>query len=331
MFNETHISSNNDSVSYLGVQIILLLMNTMNIILHTTGSSLLITLYKNGKDSVRHLLIINLSLIEAIMSFVGVMITVSEMIFHENGAWSNTFDKYVSILRNTGLIFLYITSMYFITVDRLLEIHLNIKYSLYCNDMNSKLLLISTWIVGIAITITVIILTLLTEFEYEKPLYFYFFSPLTVGFVVLAIAVYISIFRKFRASRRRKPSGDNKNIKAESIWTVFKKSKFFIPTLLIGTFIVFVTVPGSVYNYVVFILKRQRYVVGAILLISHSVSLAVDAITYVFLQNDVRRLLRRWMGKKRAFPPRHVSSISNEETAGSSNIAKNCKITEITQ
>ena len=282
-------------MEYLGLQITILLLNSINLILQSIGSYILINLYRNGGDSVQRLLVINLSITEGLLSVVGTMATIAEMVSGKDRDSSDVFDKYISIFRNAGLIFMYYFTMYYITIDRLLAIYLNIKYHLYCNEANAKWLLIITWTMVVLLVTSVVFATAYTPFEYEKPFNLYLLAPLGILFLVIAIFTYGSIFVKFREKCSNPTTTHVTNI---SSFTIFRRSKFYEPVLLITTFIVFVLVPGGIYFALAFVHGKRTYLMGILVLISYVVSNISDVFIYVFVQADVRKHLWKLMKRE---------------------------------
>ena len=235
------------------------------------------------------------------MSLIGILATISEMISYEDGAYSNVFHKYVSIIRKTGLAFAYTSLMIFITVDRLLEIFLNIKYPLYCTAAREKWMLVAMWLTALFILVTVIVLSLMNDynFQYEIPVMLYLIFPLSISFNILAIVAYVLIFRKYKRSRITQPARVSSRAElTESAWSVFRNSNFFVSVLLITTYIVFVQIPGGVWFVISFLKKDRSDLLVAVRAISYDVSNIFDVYIYVFYDAAVRQYfsskLRRW-------------------------------------
>ena len=134
----------------------LLLLQLGNLFLHSLGCYLLVTLYRNGEDTVQRLLVINLSITEALLSCLGAIETLSEIICRHSESTSAAYvDGMVSTFESTGIVFVYFLTMYYVTFDRLLAIYLNIKYGLYCNEYRAKKLLTATWLCGVAVSLSI--------------------------------------------------------------------------------------------------------------------------------------------------------------------------------
>lgn len=289
-----------DANIILLLQILLLTIKTNNIVLHSIGCHLLTVICLKGKSSVQYILVKNLSVIETAISIVGIFITASEMIYHEDGAkTSNEFDKYLTIIRNTGLAFIYFMAMIYITIDRLLEIYLDLRYHLFCNEGNARRLLVATWCVGVLLVVGFTIPTvLITKFEYLEPFYKYILTPVSFSFIILAVTSYVSIFVRFRRTRMH-PAHTNKMTKKQvSCFYAFRNSRFFLAVLLITSFILLVELPAFVFMLYHFVYKSRKYVIGAIFVLMYDISNIVDAVIYIFVQREVRNEFLRWMGRR---------------------------------
>ena len=75
----------------------------------------------------------------------------------------------------------------------------------------------------------------------------------------------------------------------------FKESVYFIPTLLIGTFLLFMVIPDLTYIFVGIVSNRRSPQLLAACFLSYSVSALTDAWIYIYLQRDVRKLMKdKW-------------------------------------
>ena len=134
---------------YLGLQITTLTLCIIGSTLHSIGSYLLVCLYKNGEDHIQQLLIINLSLTEIIGCLLGIVEFSTEMSI-SLGNTSTTvikLHKYTGIFMSTGFVCMHFLCVIYIAFDRMFEIYLNIKYSVYFNNTKAKYLIKSIKIV----------------------------------------------------------------------------------------------------------------------------------------------------------------------------------------
>ena len=301
--------------------ILTLVFSLANVLLHGAGIYLLWCLRRHSRLKIQNFYLMSLSGSELLMNLLNILLNLSEML-DQNGNVSSNLSRYILIVNFTGVAFVFHTSMIFITFDRLLELLLNIKYPVYWNEDKTKFLLLGTWIFGMFISITVCCLSGLLPggFQWERYFFIFFFPSIEVVFVVLAIATYTFIFRKFKNTRQlpvvyiprnANPPTDRinpintkkKSPKTNSSCRIFIRSKFFIPVLLILTFFVFVVGADLVYLVVIVIQKNNDQIIGYMLSISYAISNLIDAWIYIFLQREVRSLFIRKFYSKKSFPP----------------------------
>ena len=183
--------------------ILTLTFSLANVLLHGVGMYLLWYLRRYSRLKIQNFYLMSLSGSELLMNLLNILINLSE-ISDRNGKISQNLNKYLIIMNFTGIAFVFHASMIFITFDRLLELLLNIKYPVYWNEEKTKFLLICTWVFGACISITVSCFSGLHDvaFQWEKYFFTFFFPSIEIIFVVLAIATYTFIFRKFKNTRQ---------------------------------------------------------------------------------------------------------------------------------
>ena len=166
------------------------------------------------------------------------------------------------------------------------------KYKAYWNVENTKKLLAVIWGFGVVIIATYLILYWQYSTWHTKWKEYFYLNIFTSGFYILvAFVTYGFIFHKYRQSvalRKRTTAYGNHHTDPRTAFSF--KSRFYIPVLIILTFILFYLVPvllGAIkferaknYNQ----LKFLTYCViqfGA----------TSDAIIYIFLEKPVRNKL----------------------------------------
>ena len=125
------------------LQITISVLHLANILLQSIGCYIMITLYRNGGESIQRLLIINLSLAEGSMSLISTLIAILRMTLD-----NKYIPQYINIFRFPGFMMQYLLAMMYITIDRLLGVHPNIRYPLYCTMGRAKRLMFITWLLG---------------------------------------------------------------------------------------------------------------------------------------------------------------------------------------
>ena len=270
-----------------------MILNSLNIILHTTGSTSLIALYGKCKCKTQRLYIINLSLTTALLNFLELVKNIPDFvgISLNMRATIKIFQHYMLLVEFTGISLVYYVTMIILTVDRFLKVRFGLKYNLYWNETKAKYLTIILWILGIFTSIGIFIASYIYKFDWENFFFKFFYPILEISFIFIAVVTYVSIFRLASTSTHRVTTVSD----AESIrGTIAKlkdlrKSYFLIPSFLISTFIVFMIIPDFVYLFVVIINRNQSEILSVTCWLSYSVSNLFDACFYIYFYSDVRR------------------------------------------
>ena len=301
----------------LTLLIILLILNLLNVFLHSFGSCVLIYLYNRSRQKAQQLYLIHLSISECLMNLLESIRIITKFVslkgymLHE----IEMFRHYILIVSFTGVSFVFYIDMIYLTLDRLMVIMLNLKYTKYWNEKKAKYLLLVTWIIAFTIAVTVAITYSLFNFEWMPFFFKYFYPTIEFVFILLALSVYSFIFFKYQKSQKsvsfplREPSERTMqvgtlrkifNSKKYSIknnkvsnFTKFKKSVFYIPILLITTFLMFITIPDLTYLFVAIINNNPSQILSTACWISYGVSNLLDAWIYIYLQHNVRNFMKK--------------------------------------
>lgn len=139
----------------LSVAITLIIMNFINVLLHGIGIFLLFCIYNKGKkrreQNVQNIFIMNLSICELLMNGLEMVRTSLKFLIEYNVVKSYFFtvvEIYLAIFMYTGISIIFYLGMFYITLDRLVNIVLGIQYRRLCTERKAKLLLAITWLIG---------------------------------------------------------------------------------------------------------------------------------------------------------------------------------------
>ena len=143
------------------------------------------------------------------------------------------------------LALMYTFVMFLITVERYLLIKLNIKYAIYITAKKIKITLCVAFVVFTVAFLILLILNIHLEHDIERFFVVYVYPIFEFLFIAAVFLTYYAIFKKYkgndqRLKRLRYHVCDNTNNCA-------LKSKgfdFYIPSLIIVTFILFTVVPN---------------------------------------------------------------------------------------
>lgn len=176
-----------------------LLFYSIAVVLHSIGITLLIKLKRKRHQD---LIIMHLSVTELFMCLLDMT---QNVIMRNNYVTPVTSEivKYV-ILVNCCLFvvpsFLIIITL---TLDRFLEVYLNIRYHLYFRSDKVKWILVTNWIAGAALGAVLITLRAVKGTKSLKIVYLVIFPCLQVVFLGIATVTYAYIYKKFKSKFKR--------------------------------------------------------------------------------------------------------------------------------
>lgn len=159
------------------------------------------------------------------MSFL-VVTAVRDYVFYRDD-FSDYIGTFASNYKTIVSTHLYYFTMFGITIDRFLQIRLNIKYQLYCNTKSTKKVLITIFIILLLLYLTYLLVALayqqyelslkvLINFhKYVTPIYYFSFT------IVQSISTYLVKFIKIRkhASVAKKVSETERKVPTENYQT----------------------------------------------------------------------------------------------------------------
>ena len=173
---------------------------------------------------------------------------------------------------------------------------LSFKYQLYWRVGRTKKLLATIWFVGFILGVGTCVILLNTPIDIFIVLFTtfrYCQLVLSIAFVFTALSTYATIFWKYRKSRNalQRSGSSNENGQRNS------QLGFRIPALIIFTFVIFNSVPISIW------FNSPWYVFHIMLALGY----VADGLIYIFLQPEVRKqLFSSCCGKRDATEPSNI-------------------------
>ena len=302
---------------HLALQVILLILTLSNVFVHSIGSYVLIYLFKTQRQNAQRLYIIHLSISECLMNLLESIRIILKLIISNDNQFQilERIRYYILIVSFTGVSFVFYLVMVYLTFDRLMGVALNFQYTKYWDENKARYLLLNTWLICGVIVTTVLVTYHLYGFDWESFFYKYFYLTVECLFILLALLTYGFILIKYFRSQRivyvqpsvqqgHSPESTTTNTAMKATkhsedgaqlrkFTRFKKSVFYIPLLLITTFLIFMTIPDVAYLLIAIIPNKPSETLSTICWISYGVSNLLDAWIYVYLQHDVRNFIKR--------------------------------------
>ena len=279
---------------------IILAFGIFTALLHATGLVLITRAKDRNINGNQKYLIIALSLTE--LAFVTSSI-IFESIFYASGSRTEQVGLCFLLYNSIAAGIIYYCVMFAITLDRFLELRLNIKYHLYWNKNRTKnTLLFVSFIVNIAWLVFLLIIlsyeqsTLVSNLEYKinQNFYTYFLPVINTIFVIFATIVYSYIFLKLR-NNRRKEEALRKQVKRNETTTnnILRINKYGVPFWIILTFVLFCIVPDILQPILFDYPVLHEYIHSASYVL-YRIGHIADAIIYMFNLNYVKVKLREF-------------------------------------
>ena len=180
--------------------------------------------------------------------------------------------------------------MTLITIDRLLEFKLNIKYPLYFSPKMTLLAIITLFIASLIVFVYVFVSDMLNSWNYPKIFLLYLYVPVEGLNLILACFTYYAIFLKIQSNRAKRKEIRrvvNNNIQSETMF------KIFVPCFIILTYILFNLIPSIILTIETYYFPGQGTIIMYITILLYSLGWLSDPLVYIFSLKSVRMKLRR--------------------------------------
>ena len=143
-------------MNYDALSAVLLTLQTISIAFHSGGLYLLKCLRENASDDIQLLLVVNLSVSEVLLNISYIVLFVCNLMWQNLGTSGYAVWHYTQIVSGSTLKFAYYATMVYLTVNKLLEMVLNIDYVRVCTMAKGKILLAMTWLVAVCFSVVMI-------------------------------------------------------------------------------------------------------------------------------------------------------------------------------
>lgn len=317
---------------YVSLLTILLILNCTNFFLHSFGSYILLKLYPHSRHKAQQLYLVNLGISECLINLLESIRTVIILTQTEGkpSQVGRLTRYYILSIAFTGLSLVFYLIMIFITIDRLMIMILTYRYRRYWNERKARYLLIATWLFGAATSSTVALLYHTSDTHWESFFFKYIYPTIEILFILIALLTYSFIFHSYRKKRRladQHPSTKRSSVRPRRVSVItgsynthhrknnsfikrkgkekdlqenINNSVFYIPVLLITSFLLFMIIPDMVYLFVGIINKNTSDILSICCWLSYGTSNFLDAWIYIYFQHDVRNFITStFMPRKR--------------------------------
>ena len=220
---------------------VFIVLSTLVLLLHLLALVLLFKIKVENVSGSQKYLLISLCLVELCLGANSILFSIFKSMKMV------TVLEIVKIFDLIPLYLLYLLIMIFITLDRLFEFRLNIKYSLYWSPKKTLYALTIVFSISVLVFVFLTILKIFfTSFDYVKVIRTYVLPQLGIIFMILAVYTYYLIFKKLKGNRRMSMKikqnimMQNSRIQNETFTRGFR---IFVPSLIIATFILLSIIP----------------------------------------------------------------------------------------
>ena len=201
--------------------------------------------------------------------------------------------------------FNYALIMHYLSIDRMLEIYLHLKYPIYMTKKVSHFIIVLLWLIS-SLLVAVVLLVTYFHPNFEEKLFMFIFAIMIWCALCTAVFVYSYIYRKWTVLRKD-AQGTRQCARANT-------NAFLLPVLVVFTFILF---QGS--GSVIIIIQntaelnaRTSSLLKYVIFMLFTFGDISDALIYIFLQKDVRKkillnITRLAVGISRQFKTRSSS------------------------
>lgn len=269
------------NTTILVLTIINSLLTVVPIVLHGIGIHLL----RNSTSQVifqKHYLM-HMSVVEVVFAFIQLLLIIWKVIIKD-------WFRYASMV-SLAIGFIWSNILIMLTIDRFLQVHLNIRYSLVVTKRKTKFILLSCYILGVLITVIAIILDPDEKIRILRAYCHTFYAALMV---VCFIATYSYIYWRMKMNRTsHRVQSTNHPINQR----VSRAS--FAPFWILLTYFFLILVPNGFNTIMISILgmNLNEDLLYQIVSLLWTLDFAIDALIYILLNEALKPNFFRMFGK----------------------------------
>ena len=268
--------------------IIVIILDVVAVLIQTLALTLLISLKEGIVKRNQRLLLVTLCVTEFVYAVADNAKACCILLDIQN-----VITLAIFLFHGTALTFFLIFIMIMITVDRFLEIYLNIKYSIYWSVRKTNVVLIVALLMCCLLFIPLFIVHLRSATAFRKLVTYYIFPTLSLVFLIVFSFSYFYIIKQVLRHRKKTKQiqkqlrTNNTNLHCKQLNIRFR---LFVPTLVIITFILFMICPNIIGIFVVIELLPIYVLYFTKLFVI--VGFIADAVVFVFNLNGIRVTMR---------------------------------------
>ena len=267
--------------------IIVIILDVVAVLIQTLALTLLISLKEGIVKRNQRLLLVTLCVTEFVYAVADIAKACCILLDIQN-----VITLAIFLFHGTALTF-FLIFIIMITVDRFLEIYLNIKYSIHWSVRKTNVVLIVAVLMCCLLFIPLFIVHLRSATAFRKLVTYYIFPTLSLVFLIVFSFSYFYIIKQVLRHRKKTKQiqkqlrTNNTNLHCKQLNIRFR---LFVPTLVIITFILFMICPNIIGIFVVIELLPIYVLYFTKLFVI--VGFIADAVVFVFNLNGIRVTMR---------------------------------------
>lgn len=274
------------------------ILGIIPIMLHTVGIYLL--LKTSSVQWNQKIYLLNLSVLEVVFELLQ-HLRLFLLVYSDKST-----HILVSIFTFSAVIVTLANLIIMLTIDRLLEVYLNIKYKIYVTKTRTRCFIIACYGVGAVCFAFFAYLKYNNRKNCTKIHRLYFFPVYAALIIIILATTYIYIYNKIRIAKKGYRV-QSRNAQSQISEQRQNRRILFTPFLIVGSFIMFVVIPET--THLVMYYNRHRphahgtgqyeLVSDQVLRICFDVACTSDALIYILLNEPIRKSLVRHIGWRR--------------------------------
>ena len=276
--------------------ILLLVLDFINLLVHSVGLYLLLSLSKGRHKTPQHLFLINLSISSITKNIFYTFDDVATIVSTLASKFFSNLKIYVYYTFLSAAYDFYLFSLLYLTCDRLMITLFHVRYSTVWNLVKTKVLLVCTAFLCLGMYLTTInVLAALNDWKMVnvqnivfKISNMYVPTAFNLFFLIFATFSYLAMFLRYRKSRRVSSTAYT------SVINLFRQSRFSVAIMLITSSLLLLVLPNMLSTISTLctcpLLKSEGF--SYYFLTSVTISDSVDGLIYVIFYAAVRNLFK---------------------------------------
>ena len=230
-----------------------------------------------------------------------IVLSIQLMLRGVNHYYQNFMFDVAILFGETAGALMYFFVMTFVTLDRLAEVKLHLKYPIYCTAKRTITILFLAFTISVLVFVgffTVYFIDKTNLLNWNDVLFSYLLTIFQGIFLIVAFITYTYIFKKLHKNRlasQKIINQLNKNVTQERDSKKYQSNpKIFVPSFIILTFILFGIIPHYLFiGFSVWNSTDEANKFFGLIPILYFLGWCSDPIIYIFSTKSIQQTIRR--------------------------------------